>query len=195
MIKNNKKAFTIIEVVLVLAIAGLIFLMVFIALPALQRGQRNTRRRQDMARFVSAVTTYQSANNRLPFYMNGSTKTLDYDFVSKYIDNTCKDPIYNKTPNGSTVQAAISFGSCSDQFADPNGTPYTFEYTDDIIDGRTVGSEFYYGYTDVDVNLIEAFSGAKCGKKEGNLVNTGSPNDFVLRIQLEGGSMHCADNQ
>ena len=38
---KNKKGFTIIEVVLVLAIAGLIFLMVFIALPALQRSQRN----------------------------------------------------------------------------------------------------------------------------------------------------------
>ena len=34
---NSKKGFTIIEVVLVLAIAGLIFLMVFVALPALQR--------------------------------------------------------------------------------------------------------------------------------------------------------------
>ena len=33
--KQTKKGFTIIEVVLVLAIAGLIFLMVFIALPAL----------------------------------------------------------------------------------------------------------------------------------------------------------------
>ena len=38
--QQNKKGFTIIEVVLVLAIAGLIFLMVFVALPALQRGQR-----------------------------------------------------------------------------------------------------------------------------------------------------------
>lgn len=48
--KTKLKGFTIIEVVLVLAIAGLIFLMVFIALPALQRSQRNTRRREDMAR-------------------------------------------------------------------------------------------------------------------------------------------------
>ena len=55
---KNKKGFTIIEVVLVLAIAGLIFLMVFIALPALQRSQRNTRRRQDMARILSAFNDY-----------------------------------------------------------------------------------------------------------------------------------------
>jgi prepilin-type N-terminal cleavage/methylation domain-containing protein len=40
---ENKKGFTIIEVVLVLAIAALIFLMVFSALPALQRNQRDTR--------------------------------------------------------------------------------------------------------------------------------------------------------
>ncbi|MBP9489769.1 hypothetical protein KBE88_03345, partial [Candidatus Saccharibacteria bacterium] len=55
-IKNTPQtnpAFTIIEVVLVLAIAGLIFLMVFIALPALQRNQRDTQRKNDIARIVT----------------------------------------------------------------------------------------------------------------------------------------------
>ena len=60
---QQKKGFTIIEVVLVLAIAGLIFLMVFIALPALQRGQRDNQRRQDVSKFMSQVTSY-STNNR-----------------------------------------------------------------------------------------------------------------------------------
>ena len=60
---KSKKGFTIIEVVLVLAIAGLIFLMVFVALPALQRSQRDTQRRDDMARFMSQLTQYQSNNN------------------------------------------------------------------------------------------------------------------------------------
>ena len=59
----QKKGFTIIEVVLVLAIAGLIFLMVFIALPALQRGQRDGQRRDDISRFMSQITSY-STNNR-----------------------------------------------------------------------------------------------------------------------------------
>ena len=45
---SQKPAFTIIEVVLVLAIAGLIFLMVFIALPALQRNQRDTQRKTSL---------------------------------------------------------------------------------------------------------------------------------------------------
>lgn len=60
---QTKKGFTIIEVVLVLAIAGLIFLMVFLALPALQRSQRDTQRRDDLARFQTAIANYQT-NNR-----------------------------------------------------------------------------------------------------------------------------------
>jgi len=59
---ENIKGFTIIEVVLVLAIAGLIFLMVFIALPALQAGQRDTARKSDVSNVASAVTSYVSAN-------------------------------------------------------------------------------------------------------------------------------------
>ena len=65
--KQKQKGFTIIEVVLVLAIAGLIFLMVFIALPALQRSQRDTQRKHDLSRAVTAVTNYSSNNrNRVP---------------------------------------------------------------------------------------------------------------------------------
>lgn len=51
----NRSGFTIIEVVLVLAIAGLIFLMVFVALPALQRNQRDTQRKNDLAIFVDSL--------------------------------------------------------------------------------------------------------------------------------------------
>ena len=47
--KQENKGFTIIEVVLVLAIAALIFLMIFVALPALQRGQANTARKNDLS--------------------------------------------------------------------------------------------------------------------------------------------------
>lgn len=60
---KSNKGFTIIEVVLVLAIAGLIFLMVFIALPALQRGQRDNQRRNDVARFRTQINSY-ATNNR-----------------------------------------------------------------------------------------------------------------------------------
>lgn len=61
--QNQTKGFTIIEVVLVLAIAALIFLLVFLALPALQRSRRDTQRRDDMSRVLSQVQTWQANNN------------------------------------------------------------------------------------------------------------------------------------
>lgn len=77
-ITKSKKGFTIIEVVLVLAIAGLIFLMVFVALPALQRSQRDTQRRDDMARVATAINQYQTNNG-------GKLPTNGEDFISKYL--------------------------------------------------------------------------------------------------------------
>lgn len=64
--KNKQNGFTIIEVVLVLAIAALIFLMVFIALPALQRSQRDTARKSDVSSVAAGVTSFTS-NNRGAF--------------------------------------------------------------------------------------------------------------------------------
>ena len=57
--KKTTTGFTIIEVVLVLAIAGLIFLMVFLALPALQRQQRDTQRRSDASRVATNLTNWK----------------------------------------------------------------------------------------------------------------------------------------
>jgi prepilin-type N-terminal cleavage/methylation domain-containing protein len=77
-VQHKQKGFTIIEVVLVLAIAGLIFLMVFIALPALQRSQRDTQRKNDLSRAITAVNSYQS-NNR------GILPSNWTQFISNYL--------------------------------------------------------------------------------------------------------------
>lgn len=75
-VPNKTKGFTIIEVVLVLAIAGLIFLVVFLALPALQRGQRDTQRKQDLGKLMSQVTSYQSnSQGSLPSDWDGTFKS------------------------------------------------------------------------------------------------------------------------
>lgn len=88
---NSKKGFTIIEVVLVLAIAGLIFLMVFIALPALQRSQRDTQRRNDYAALSTAVTTYMTNNNgSLPIGTTDGNCTAN--FTRTQINSDGTDP-------------------------------------------------------------------------------------------------------
>lgn len=65
-IETNDRGFTIIEVVLVLAIAGLIFLTVFLALPALQTAQRDNQRKSDISLTVAAVRNYIADTNQAP---------------------------------------------------------------------------------------------------------------------------------
>src|SRR5437868_5979254 len=61
--KLNKKGFTLIEVVLVLAIGGLIFLLAFLAFRQASINRRDTQRRSDAARIVSEVQNYSGDNN------------------------------------------------------------------------------------------------------------------------------------
>jgi len=91
--KNRNKGFTIIEVMIVLAIAGLILLIVFLAIPALQRSQANTGRKEDAGRLVTAFGNYISdANGQLPTPGNVSEcnqiKT-DAGTLNQYNSLTC----------------------------------------------------------------------------------------------------------
>ncbi len=88
---KNKRGFTIIEVVLVLAIAGLIFLMVFIALPALQRSQRDTQRRDDYGMLSAAITNYSASNGGKLTNLYESTKCRKLD-PATYINKEGTDP-------------------------------------------------------------------------------------------------------
>lgn len=61
--KSNSKGFTIIEVMIVLAIAGLIILIVLLAVPALQRNGRNTAIKQDAAAIAGGIGEFASNND------------------------------------------------------------------------------------------------------------------------------------
>ena len=80
-LKKSNKGFTIIEVMIVLAIAGLILLIVFLAVPALQRSSHNTSRKNDAANISAAIATYETNNSgTLPPSFGphaGNTNNLD----------------------------------------------------------------------------------------------------------------------
>lgn len=105
-IQKKEKGFTIIEVVLVLAIAGLIFMMVFIALPALQRSQRDTQRKNDLSRLTTALSSYQSNNRGALPSGTGTESTSWPSFIDRYIrtaGDTFKDPSGGGTSDGDYV--------------------------------------------------------------------------------------------
>jgi len=90
--EKNQHGFTIIEVVLVLAIAGLIFLIVFLALPQLQRSQRDTQRQSDVGRTLSSMETYAANNNGQ--YPPEDATFLNGQFSNNYFGNDqFEDPL------------------------------------------------------------------------------------------------------
>ena len=106
-LKSKNEGFTIIEVLIVLAIAGLILLIVFLAVPALQRNARNTGRKNDVASVLGAMSEYTNNNGgKFPvscaagtgtgqcnnattgFVKNAKVGTMDADKVVFYNDTT-----------------------------------------------------------------------------------------------------------
>ena len=183
MTTQNKKGFTIIEVVLVLAIAGLIFLMVFIALPALQRSQRNTQRSDDMSRILTAANSYQSNNNgKSPFiYDSTSTYTIAGTFIKRYIDETCPETEDNPAEP-----------ECSgSEFRDPDGNNYKMQYDGSMnADGVTGTVSSTWEEND---HTIHVFTYATCGDEGTVVKGTGERQYAILYVQ-EGGAVTCNDN-
>lgn len=80
--KRKDQGFTIVEVMIVLAIAGLIILVVFLAVPALQRNSRNTERSNDASLVGAAVN--ECLTNRNGQVTACNTAAL----VGAYVDTT-----------------------------------------------------------------------------------------------------------
>jgi prepilin-type N-terminal cleavage/methylation domain-containing protein len=85
-ITTKQSGFTIVEVVLVLAIAALIFLIVFLAVPQLRRARRDTQRQSDIGRLGAALEQYAATNN------GAYPDTVTDSFVLNYLDGKFNDP-------------------------------------------------------------------------------------------------------
>lgn len=159
----KQKGFTIIEVVLVLAIAALIFLMVFIALPALQRNQRDAARKDVLGKVASAVTTYQS-NSRGQQPTSGAA-------LKGYVDGV--DPGTTKSDNGSFTSTA------ADTFVDNN-------YIVHVTSGKT-------GTDVADTNVVEVITGAKCDSSGTSATGGSTRSAAVLVKMENGDAFFCQD--
>jgi prepilin-type N-terminal cleavage/methylation domain-containing protein len=82
---KSKKAegFTIIEVMIVLAIAGLIMVIVFIAVPQLQRNQRDNARQNIANRVESEMETF-AGNNQGTYPLDGAAAANFTRFNAQY---------------------------------------------------------------------------------------------------------------
>mgnify|MGYP001145327182 CR=1 FL=1 len=115
-IRKKKEGFTIIEVLIVLAIAGLIMLVVFLAVPALQRNARNTQRSNDVASILGAVSEFTNNNNGLApdtATVAGGTLTLTNAATTGANSVTTKLGYYKNAGNVSISGSAAGSGTNS----------------------------------------------------------------------------------
>lgn len=212
---NTKQGFTIIEVVLVLAIAGLIFLMVFVALPALQRSQRDTARRNDMSRVDTSLVQYQTnhsnTSDNLPVVPSG-VNSVSWQGDSQFTncDNVACAFVRDYMNSGS----AENDGKAN-TFEDPDGTPYSMVITCNwssnrcdptgagISTSQLAEATAQTGETGVtignqgdgqayDAHAIYIIPGGRC---VGDVVVNSTKRHFAVLYRLEGAGTYCIDDQ
>ena len=190
---NPKKGFTIIEVVLVLAIAGLIFLMVFVALPALQRSQRDTARRNDIARVDTSLTQYQTNHQNSPTTLpTGShtwTPSADEQkngtIACNATNEACK--FVRDYMNSGTSGTAGS--SKPNEFKDPDGTYYSLQIDEQ---GDTAFEYSNSGNPSIMNHVVYIRTGAKCSDDK---AVKDTARHYAVLYRLEGAGVYCIDDQ
>ncbi len=188
-IKQKKKGFTLIELVLVLAIAGLIMAMVLIALPALQRAQRNTQRKNDLSLMVAQMEKWRANNSGVSVSDNYSAWT------DRAPNNFCA--FYNKY--------------IPEDMVDPTtGEPYKIALwkTEKVINCRT-GQEYQRGkdstavgqsngsyWAKMEVGDIQYDDVARCADEtfDDTVGKSAGLHAFAIRMYMEGGATTCMDN-
>lgn len=143
--------------------------MVFIALPALQRSQRDAQRKQDVSRLLDAVQRYKSNNRgQLPSILRTDTWVA----------------LNNSAPN----QFVRTYLAVDGPFRNPQGE--TWHMHGDSY--RAPGSELPPLNATSLSHKVDEFHSAVGMKCDGSgLVAAQGPSHVAVRIYLENGGTYC----
>ncbi len=182
--KKAQKGFTIIEVMIVLAIAGLILVVVLLAIPQLQRNQRNENRRSIASRIVTEISSYAGNNNgnypesraagaTAPAKAFGAP-TESGSFFGRYMGCSASPATCTTNINDPSTRFPVGSGTA--------GTTPRVTY-------NAVTTAVEPGTTPGDLLYKTAFL---C---DGETVAAANVRNFAFSIRLEGGAVFCLDNR
>lgn len=131
MLQEKQKGFTIIEILIVLAVAGLVLSLILLVLPSLQRSGRNNQRKQDVQLILGGISNY-SLNNSGAFPDNTdfvNSLKLSYFSTTDGVGLELLSP-RNTISGDPTLDKVIiaNYQKCND--AHDDATPYAAGYTD-----------------------------------------------------------------
>lgn len=175
---KKQEGFTIIEVLIVLAIAGLIMLIVFLAVPALQRNSRNTQRKNDAASIGTAISTFVTNNGgKLPNQVSGDGT------------NTNNLVVLNSASATNVEQAKLGFYETA---ASATGAARTADIflTTGVVTAPTitiVASSGTKSATAVSIDSMSIYTKYKCNS-DGTGIGTYSARSVAVLYVIESGS-------
>lgn len=177
--KDN--GFTLIEISLVLAIAGAIFAAIFIALSGVWADERDNERRSDMMTFILQLKNYQTNNSRgalpnetLPVLVGGDSVATDRDRPK---DNR----IYKDTS-----WAGFYRDYFNESFIDPDGERYNLNVstcTASKPDAQCPETKVPDAYT------MDVITGAVCYGEAA--VKSANPRNVAVLYKMEAGGVYC----
>jgi prepilin-type N-terminal cleavage/methylation domain-containing protein len=180
--KKNQSGFTIIEVMIVMALAGLILAAVIVAVPQLQRNQRNTARKDVISRIKTEIDSYSGNNNgNIPgaaaaaIVTNFGSATISPSFFARYLGCTAPGGAATCTININDPQSGTPVGATG------GGATMTTTYVQTGLAAAAVPGSINYATSSV------------CNGEFAIAATTAR--NYSLQIQLEGGAIYCLDNK
>jgi prepilin-type N-terminal cleavage/methylation domain-containing protein len=119
MVKRDR-GFTLIEIVLVLAIAGLILVIIFLAVSGAQMSRRDAERKRDLQRLAGQLESYASNNGGQYPALNAGPNGFTGGFSTSYLPSNFIDPL-----SGQPYSMKLNFGpGCTSPSEGPGSIRY-----------------------------------------------------------------------
>lgn len=204
---QNSKGFTIIEVVLVLAVAGLIFLMIFLALPALQRSQRDLSRKNNTAIVAEAIKRWQANNRGKSIASMGVSEVGDDTNDEDKVEGASGMKKVNAVPNGPLDDYLSVKDETNDTSKSSLGAEtekiMVYSSKSEVTKGRNIHLSYDSNDAAEETRNVRVFVGYSCpqdnsvsktqaGKNSVRLPKS-AENKVAIVTFLESGGFYCQD--
>lgn len=203
--KQKVNGFTIVEVALVLAVAGMIFAITFAVLPGLWASERDTARRDDMMNFITQLKKFQTSSNRGALPKPNDENATEFQGGKSYsvLGSDAAEARSNKDKNNSNTWKGFYRDFFNDDFRDPNGNYYNLEVmfctttqgddnkcSNSLLGSEASGSLGKIGTNESRINdTIYVVIGATCDGD--TAIKSANPRRVAALYRLEHAGQYC----